>query len=78
MVGAVSVGSVDSAFSHLLTLALFKALLFICAGVIIHTMKDSQDICFIGNLSFQMPFTSVCYVLCGDFNLSYFYFISEK
>jgi NADH:ubiquinone oxidoreductase subunit 5 (subunit L)/multisubunit Na+/H+ antiporter MnhA subunit len=41
-----------------------------CAGVIIHTIKDSQDIHFMGNLSIQIPFTSVClsvssFALCG-------------
>jgi NADH-ubiquinone oxidoreductase chain 5 len=78
IVGAVSVGFVDLATFHLLTRALFKALLFICAGVIIHTMKDSQDIRFMGNLSFQMPFTSVClgvssFALCGIPFLAGFY-----
>jgi len=29
---------------HLLTHALFKALLFICAGAIIHNINNSQDI----------------------------------
>nr|URX53753.1 NADH dehydrogenase subunit 5 [Bifiditermes nr. madagascariensis] len=78
MIGAVSVGLVSFAFFHLLTHALFKALLFMCAGVIIHTMKDSQDIRFMGNLSFQMPFTSVClgvssFALCGMPFLAGFY-----
>nr|URX53766.1 NADH dehydrogenase subunit 5 [Cryptotermes sp. 4 AB-2022a] len=78
MISAVSVGLVSVAFFHLLTHALFKALLFMCAGVIIHTMKDSQDIRFMGNLSFQMPFTSVCLVvssfaLCGMPFLAGFY-----
>jgi NADH-ubiquinone oxidoreductase chain 5 len=78
MIGAVSVGLAGMAFFHLLTHALFRALLFMCAGVIIHTMKDSQDIRFIGNLSFQMPFTSVCLVvsrfaLCGIPFLAGFY-----
>jgi NADH:ubiquinone oxidoreductase subunit 5 (subunit L)/multisubunit Na+/H+ antiporter MnhA subunit len=41
-------------FFHLLTHTLFKALLFIYAGVIIHTMKDSQDIRFMSNLSPQI------------------------
>jgi NADH-ubiquinone oxidoreductase chain 5 len=45
MVGAVSIGFVGLAFFfHLLTHALFRALLFMCAGVIIHTIRDSQDI----------------------------------
>nr|URX53352.1 NADH dehydrogenase subunit 5 [Calcaritermes sp.] len=78
MIGAVSVGLAGLAFFHLLTHALFKALLFMCAGVIIHTMKDSQDIRFMGNLSFQMPFTSVClgvssFALCGMPFLAGFY-----
>nr|URH16834.1 NADH dehydrogenase subunit 5 [Glyptotermes pubescens] len=78
MIGSVSVGFVSLAFFHLLTHALFKALLFMCAGVIIHTMSDSQDIRFMGNLSFQMPFTSVClgvssFALCGMPFLAGFY-----
>jgi NADH-ubiquinone oxidoreductase chain 5 len=31
-----------------------------CAGVVIHVMRDSQDIRFMGNISFQIPFTSSC------------------
>nr|URX54481.1 NADH dehydrogenase subunit 5 [Neotermes sp. 8 AB-2022a] len=78
MIGSVSVGLVGMAFFHLLTHALFKALLFMCAGVIIHTVSDSQDIRFMGNLSFQMPFTSVClgvssFALCGMPFLAGFY-----
>nr|URX52768.1 NADH dehydrogenase subunit 5 [Neotermes cf. insularis/malandensis]URX52781.1 NADH dehydrogenase subunit 5 [Neotermes cf. insularis/malandensis] len=78
MIGSISVGLVGMAFFHLLTHALFKALLFMCAGVIIHTVKDSQDIRFMGNLSFQMPFTSVClgvssFALCGMPFLAGFY-----
>nr|URX54000.1 NADH dehydrogenase subunit 5 [Epicalotermes sp. 2 AB-2022a] len=78
MIGAVSVGLSSFAFFHLLTHALFSALLFMCAGVIIHVMKNSQDIRFMGNLSFQMPFTSVClgvssFALCGMPFLAGFY-----
>nr|URX52988.1 NADH dehydrogenase subunit 5 [Glyptotermes sp. 6 AB-2022a] len=78
MIGAVSVGFAGLAFFHLLTHALFSALLFMCAGVIIHTMKDSQDIRFMGGLSFQMPYTSVClgvssFALCGMPFLAGFY-----
>jgi NADH:ubiquinone oxidoreductase subunit 5 (subunit L)/multisubunit Na+/H+ antiporter MnhA subunit len=50
IIGAVSVGFVGLAFFRFLTHALFKALLFICADVINHTMKDSQDIRFMGTL----------------------------
>lgn len=38
------------AFFHLITHAIFKAILFICAGTIIHVCQDSQDIRLIGNL----------------------------
>ena len=37
---------------------LFKALLFVCAGGVIHSVGDSQDIRFIVGLSVYMPFTS--------------------
>lgn len=42
-------------FFHLLTHALFKALLFLCAGTLIHFHLHSQDLRFIGNLSLQLP-----------------------
>ena len=40
-----------------------KALLFICAGVVIHSIKDSQDIGLIGNISFEIPLTSTCLII---------------
>nr|YP_004857883.1 NADH dehydrogenase subunit 5 [Stenopirates sp. HL-2011]AEK26849.1 NADH dehydrogenase subunit 5 [Stenopirates sp. HL-2011] len=66
------------AFFHLLTHAFFKALLFLCAGMIIHNMNNSQDIRHMGNLINQMPFTISCFVisslsLCGIPFLSGFY-----
>ena len=54
----ISVGLSGLAFFHLLTHALFKALLFMCAGGVIHSIGDSQDIRFIGGLSVYIPFTS--------------------
>ena len=53
------------AYFHLLTHALFKALLFICAGVVIHSIKDSQDIRLMGNMSFEIPLTSTCLIICN-------------
>nr|YP_010946330.1 NADH dehydrogenase subunit 5 [Anisolampra panfilovi]WGO57048.1 NADH dehydrogenase subunit 5 [Anisolampra panfilovi] len=78
MMSILSMGYAELAFFHLLTHALFKALLFMCAGVLIHSMKDSQDIRFMGNLSFQMPLTSSClmisnFALCGMPFLAGFY-----
>nr|WGO58075.1 NADH dehydrogenase subunit 5 [Rhabdoblatta omei] len=78
MMSILSMGFAGLAFFHLLTHALFKALLFMCAGVVIHSMKDSQDIRFMGNLAFQMPLTSSClmisnFALCGMPFLAGFY-----
>nr|WGO57932.1 NADH dehydrogenase subunit 5 [Episymploce sundaica] len=78
MMSILSMGFAGLAFFHLLTHALFKALLFMCAGVVIHSMKDSQDIRYMGNLSFQMPLTSSClmvsnFALCGMPFLAGFY-----
>nr|YP_054490.1 NADH dehydrogenase subunit 5 [Periplaneta fuliginosa]BAD32636.1 NADH dehydrogenase subunit 5 [Periplaneta fuliginosa] len=78
MMSILSMGFSVLAFFHLLTHALFKALLFMCAGMVIHVMKDSQDIRFMGNLSMQMPLTSTClcisnFALCGMPFLAGFY-----
>nr|YP_010181530.1 NADH dehydrogenase subunit 5 [Eurycantha calcarata]QVD43191.1 NADH dehydrogenase subunit 5 [Eurycantha calcarata] len=78
MISVLSFGYVYLAFFHLLTHALFKALLFMCSGVIIHSFKDCQDIRYFGNLFFQMPLTCVCLIisslcLCGFPFLSGFY-----
>jgi NADH-ubiquinone oxidoreductase chain 5 len=74
----LSLGFYNLAFFHLLTHALFKALLFICAGVIIHNMKNSQDIRDIGYLRIYMPFSISCLnvanlALCGFPFLAGFY-----
>lgn len=63
---------------HLLTHALFKALLFICAGAIIHNLGNCQDIRFIGNLGLIIPLTVRLFLirnlaLCGLPFLSGFY-----
>ena len=74
----ISIGLSGLAFFHLLTLALFKVLLFMCAGDVIHSMGDSQDIRFMGGLSIYMPFTISSltvsnFALCGMPILAGFY-----
>nr|YP_010400380.1 NADH dehydrogenase subunit 5 [Protomiltogramma cincta]UQS76079.1 NADH dehydrogenase subunit 5 [Protomiltogramma cincta] len=78
MMSILSMGFMKLAFFHLLTHALFKALLFMCAGVIIHNMNNSQDIRLMGSLSMMMPLTSACFnvanlALCGMPFLAGFY-----
>lgn len=46
-------------FFHLLTHAVFKSLLFICAGIIIHFLGNNQDIRFCGKLNEFIPFTII-------------------
>ena len=57
MLRVLSLGYTDLAFFHPLRLALFKALLFIRAGVVIHRVGGYQDIWFNGNILKSMPFT---------------------
>nr|WVH38929.1 NADH dehydrogenase subunit 5 [Phyllocrania paradoxa] len=78
MMSILSLGFADLAFFHLLTHALFKALLFMCAGMVIHNVSNLQDIRFMGNLSIFMPLTSSCFMvsnfaLCGTPFLAGFY-----
>lgn len=78
IIRTLSLGLFKLAFFHLLTHALFKALLFICAGAVIHNMKNSQDIRDMGFLLFNMPFTISCLnvanlALCGLPFLAGFY-----
>merc|ERR1719174_755553 len=44
----LGVGNPVLAFFHLISHAFFKAMLFMCAGLIIHRIKDYQDIRKIG------------------------------
>nr|YP_004072435.1 NADH dehydrogenase subunit 5 [Grapholita molesta]ADR72175.1 NADH dehydrogenase subunit 5 [Grapholita molesta] len=78
MMSILSMGLPDLAFFHLLTHAMFKALLFMCAGVIIHMMNNIQDIRYMGGISYYLPFTSLCLnisnmALCGIPFLAGFY-----
>nr|YP_010326889.1 NADH dehydrogenase subunit 5 [Tiracola aureata]UNP54139.1 NADH dehydrogenase subunit 5 [Tiracola aureata] len=78
MMSILSMGLPELAFFHLLTHAMFKALLFMCAGVIIHMMSDMQDIRFMGGISTYIPLTSLCMnisnmALCGIPFLAGFY-----
>nr|UAT98099.1 NADH dehydrogenase subunit 5 [Laothoe amurensis] len=78
MMSILSMGFPELAFFHLLTHAMFKALLFMCAGVIIHMMNNIQDIRFMGGISAYLPLTSLCLnisnmALCGIPFLAGFY-----
>nr|AKG95410.1 NADH dehydrogenase subunit 5 [Cylisticus convexus] len=78
MIMTLSLGFVNLAFMHLLTHAVFKALLFMCSGKIIHSVDDYQDIRKMGGMIFNLPLTSMImglssFALCGVPFLSGFY-----
>nr|WRK67306.1 NADH dehydrogenase subunit 5 [Nemopterinae gen. 1 sp. 1 YZ-2023a] len=78
MMSILSMGFYNLAFFHLLSHALFKALLFMCAGSVIHNMKNMQDIRYMGGLIKMMPLTCTCLnvanlALCGMPFLAGFY-----
>nr|QGT77368.1 NADH dehydrogenase subunit 5 [Parapotamon spinescens] len=75
MLSILTMGASDLAFFHLLSHALFKALLFMCAGVFIHSVGDYQDIRYMGCLVKFMPF-SVMYMSICNFSLCGFPFLA--
>lgn len=70
MIASLGLGLPTLAFFHLVTHALFKALLFVCAGTLIHIHHHSQDLRTVGNLAHQIPLTTTILTaanaaLCG-------------
>nr|YP_010478405.1 NADH dehydrogenase subunit 5 [Nesophrosyne maritima]UVI59849.1 NADH dehydrogenase subunit 5 [Nesophrosyne maritima] len=78
MMSCLFMGLVDLSLFHLLSHAMFKSLLFLCSGVIIHFMGGGQDIRMMGAICFSLPLTCSCFnvanmSLCGFPFLSGFY-----
>nr|AOY39792.1 NADH dehydrogenase subunit 5 [Hylastes ater] len=78
MITILCIGGIELAFFHLLIHALFKALLFMCAGAMIHNLNGCQDIRYMGSFMKFMPLTCTCMnisnmALCGLPFLSGFY-----
>ena len=75
---SISLGLYKIAFFHLVAHALFKALLFLCAGSVIHGFHGSQDIRNLGSVTLSYPVVSVLInlanlSLCGIPFMSGFY-----
>lgn len=78
MMTSLGLNLTSLAFFHLITHALFKALLFLTAGSIIHFHHHSQDLRFIGNLPISSPLSISSLIianlaLCGRPFLAGFY-----
>lgn len=70
IIAALGLGLPNLATFHIITHALFKALLFICAGEVIACHHHAQELRWIGNLISQTPVASSCilaanFALCG-------------
>nr|QWS71923.1 NADH dehydrogenase subunit 5 [Cerithidea tonkiniana] len=78
MMMSLAMGAMYLALFHLYTHALFKALLFLCAGAVIHSSSNNQDIRYSGLMYKHLPLTTTCMnvanlSLCGAPFLSGFY-----
>nr|QWT29490.1 NADH dehydrogenase subunit 5 [Erpobdella sp. JP-2021] len=62
-------------YFHMVVHAMFKALLFICAGILISNYMHSQDLRWMGNLIKYMPMTASC-VLIANLAMSGFPFLA--
>ena len=74
----LGLGRLYLALFHLYTHALFKALLFLCAGTIIHRSNNNQDVRYSGLIFVHLPYTVTCInianlSLCGAPFLRGFY-----
>nr|YP_010426352.1 NADH dehydrogenase subunit 5 [Neucentropus mandjuricus]USL48466.1 NADH dehydrogenase subunit 5 [Neucentropus mandjuricus] len=69
MLSILSLGSELMAYFHMLTHAMFKSMLFMCAGMFIHMMGGLQDIRYMGNLVKVMPVVSL-FFLIGNLSIS--------
>jgi len=68
MMIVLGIGNPILSFFHLISHAFFKAMLFICAGIIIHNIKDYQDIRKIGFRYFNLHF-SISIIIIANISL---------
>ncbi len=62
---ACGLGAYVAGIYHLVTHAFFKALLFLCAGSVMHAMNDVLDIRRMGGLARKMPTTALTFWIGG-------------
>lgn len=60
---ALGVGAYSTAMFHVTTHAFFKALLFLGAGSVIHSVGGEQDIRYMGGLRKKLPITHITFLI---------------
>ncbi len=65
---ALGVGAFGAGIFHVMTHAFFKALLFLGAGSVIHSMHEEQNIQHYGGLKKYMPATSLTFMIAAFSN----------
>ena len=66
---ALGAGAYTGGLFHLVTHAFFKSMLFLCSGIVIHSLLNQQDIRYMGGLRKHLPTTAICYLI-GCFSIS--------
>nr|YP_011017375.1 NADH dehydrogenase subunit 5 [Amblyomma parvitarsum]WQF69038.1 NADH dehydrogenase subunit 5 [Amblyomma parvitarsum] len=59
----ISLNMMELAFFHLIMHAIFKSMLFLCAGLVIHSFQGIQDIRMLGNFFNLSPVISSCMMI---------------
>lgn len=75
MIFACGLSNYNASFFHLINHAFFKALLFLCAGSIIHAVSNEQDVRKMGGLAQVLPVT-YSLMLIGTMSLVGFPFLT--
>lgn len=70
---ALGTGAYAGGLFHLVTHAYFKSMLFLCSGIVIHSVYKQQDVRFMGGLRKYLPMAAFCYLI-GCISISGLFF----
>lgn len=71
---SISIGAIRVCYFHMVRHALFKALIFLCVGAVIH-FSGIQDLRYLGGFLFRSPIVR-CWLVVACFSLIGFPFLS--
>jgi NADH-ubiquinone oxidoreductase chain 5 len=75
MIFATGISAYNLSLFHLINHAFFKSLLFLASGIILHGLKNEQDMRRMGGIIHLFPFTYLCFFV-GSLALGGFPFLS--